>query len=79
MLLLLLLPSCIHAASSSSPASFGPSFLKEPPSEVLYANDTGVILDCVAKGEPTPTIDWVDERGNILPLMPTVARFVPQA
>ena len=62
------------SASSASPASFGPAFLKEPPSEVLYANDTGVVLDCVAKGEPSPTIDWVDDKGNILPLMPAIAR-----
>ena len=64
----------LSAPVPSSALSYGPSFLQEPPQTVLYSNNTGLVLDCVARGEPAPIIDWVDQEGNVLPLMPTVAR-----
>ena len=33
-----------------------------------------IFQDCVARGEPAPVIDWVDDAGEVLPLMPSVAR-----
>ena len=69
LFLLLLQPS------PSSSASFGPSFLQEPPAPlVLFSNNSGLVLDCLAAGEPQPIVDWVDDRGNVLPLMPSAAR-----
>ena len=56
-------------------SALGPSFVQEPPAFVLFSNATGAIVDCVASGEPEPVIDWVDANGNILPIMPSVARY----
>ena len=44
--------------------AYGPSFVQVPPPLVLYSNNTGAIVNCVARGEPNPKIDWVDENGN---------------
>lgn len=44
------------------------------PLQVLYSNNTGLVLDCLARGEPPPVVDWVDDAGHVLPLMPSVAR-----
>ena len=55
-------------------AAYGPAFAGEPPSLVLYSNLTGLVLDCLARGEPPPIIDWVDENGNLLSLSPNFAR-----
>ena len=63
---LLVLTGCIEA--------YGPGFAGEPPSLVLYSNLTGLVLDCLARGEPPPIIDWVDENGNLLSLSPSFAR-----
>ena len=54
--------------------AYGPGFAGEPPSLVLYSNLTGLVLDCLARGEPPPIIDWVDENGNLLSLSPNFAR-----
>lgn len=55
-------------------AAYGPAFLQTPPAEVLYSNNTGLILDCLARGDPPPIIDWVDANGNVLSIHPSVAR-----
>ena len=44
--------------------AYGPSFVQVPPPLVLYSNNTGAVVNCVARGEPPPKIDWVDENGN---------------
>ncbi len=68
LLLFLLLPS------KCSSTALGPSFAHEPPPLVLFSNSSGLVLDCLARGEPAPIVDWVDEAGNVLPLMPSSAR-----
>uniref|UniRef100_A0A8D8VVZ6 Down syndrome cell adhesion molecule-like protein Dscam2 n=1 Tax=Cacopsylla melanoneura TaxID=428564 RepID=A0A8D8VVZ6_9HEMI len=42
----------------------GPSFLREPPSHVDFANDTGATLDCSAEGTEPVTISWVTAADN---------------
>ena len=54
--------------------SFGPAFIKTPPTLVLYSNNSGLILDCIARGDPPPIIDWVDQNGNVLSIHPNLAR-----
>ena len=54
--------------------AYGPSFIRVPDSLVLYSNNTGVVIDCIARGEPPPTIDWVNENGNPLNLVPSLTR-----
>ena len=53
---------------------FGPAFIKTPPTLVLYSNNSGLILDCIARGDPPPIIDWVDQNGNVLSIHPNLAR-----
>lgn len=67
LLLLLQLAAFVRA--------FGPAFVRTPPPIVLYSNNTGLILDCVARGDPPPIIDWVDQNGNILSIHPSFARY----
>ena len=74
MFLFLLLSLCGPLFVWASGMSFGPTFVQEPPAKVLYSNNTGLVLDCLAKGEPAPIVDWVDDNGNVLPLMQSVAR-----
>ncbi len=61
-------------ASLVACVSFGPSFVQSPPPLVLFSNDTGVVIDCLARGEPTPIVDWVDQDGNTLPFMSSTVR-----
>jgi hypothetical protein len=42
----------------------GPSFLKEPPSRVDFANETGARIDCSAEGSPPPNISWLSGDGK---------------
>nr|CAD7442431.1 unnamed protein product [Timema bartmani] len=39
-------------------SSVGPTFLKEPPARIDFANDTGARVDCSAGGSPPPNISW---------------------
>lgn len=36
----------------------GPVFISEPPSSVDFLNTTGVAVDCLAFGSPSPRISW---------------------
>ena len=55
-------------------SAFGPSFIRVPEPLVLYSNNSGTVIDCLARGEPPPTIDWVNENGKPLNLVPSLAR-----
>lgn len=56
---------CTVCLSHTAAASFlGPSFLKEPPSRVDFANETGARVDCSAGGSPPPTISWLSGDGK---------------
>ncbi|CAM1303024.1 Uncharacterised protein g3441 [Pycnogonum litorale] len=45
--------------SSTASKVQGPLFIKEPPGFVEFLNDQGVIIDCIAHGEPQPHIEWL--------------------
>lgn len=50
---------------STVAASFvGPAFLKEPPSRVDFANETGARIDCSAGGSPPSSISWLSGDGK---------------
>uniref|UniRef100_T1JHN6 Ig-like domain-containing protein n=1 Tax=Strigamia maritima TaxID=126957 RepID=T1JHN6_STRMM len=37
----------------------GPTFVQEPPTSIDFSNNTGAKLDCVARGNPAPVVQWV--------------------
>ncbi|KAG8228355.1 hypothetical protein J437_LFUL006806 [Ladona fulva] len=48
----------------------GPTFIKEPPPRVDFANVTGARIDCSAQGSPPPTIQWVSQEGKPIRRIP---------
>lgn len=48
--------------------SKGPEFVIEPPHRLEFMNRAGVRLDCVATGNPPPSIEWLDQENT--PLSP---------
>lgn len=44
--------------------SMGPVFVKEPPNRVDFSNGTGAVVECQARGHPTPDIIWVRADGT---------------
>nr|XP_027205557.1 Down syndrome cell adhesion molecule-like protein 1 [Dermatophagoides pteronyssinus] len=65
-----------QSSSSSLPSPLksneksGPEFLVEPPSSVIFLNDTGSVITCSAKGIPAPTITWTRADGTPLIQIP---------
>jgi hypothetical protein len=39
--------------------SQGPMFASEPPSKVEFTNSSGGRVDCSARGNPTPNVEWL--------------------
>lgn len=48
--------------------SKGPEFVIEPPHRLEFMNRAGARLDCVATGNPPPSIEWLDQENT--PLSP---------
>ncbi|XP_073989893.1 Down syndrome cell adhesion molecule 1 isoform X44 [Rhodnius prolixus] len=42
----------------------GPMFIKEPPNRVDFSNTTGAVIECTARGNPTPEIIWIRPDGS---------------
>ncbi|XP_014244426.1 Down syndrome cell adhesion molecule-like protein Dscam2 isoform X4 [Cimex lectularius] len=42
----------------------GPMFIKEPPNRVDFSNTTGTVIECSARGNPTPDIIWIRSDGT---------------
>ncbi|XP_022242324.1 Down syndrome cell adhesion molecule homolog [Limulus polyphemus] len=36
----------------------GPVFLQEPPHNIDFSNTTGAVIQCLAHGNPSPTVSW---------------------
>ncbi|CAM1294542.1 Dscam (predicted) [Pycnogonum litorale] len=41
----------------------GPVFILEPPKEVIFLNNRGAVIDCLAHGYPDPVIKWITNDG----------------
>ena len=38
-----------------------PQWTVQPPNEMSFSNSTGTKLECMASGDPLPTIEWFQE------------------
>jgi hypothetical protein len=47
-----------------------PTFAHEPPSHVIFSNNTGSKIACTAHGSPIPLITWLTRDGNIVSTVP---------
>ncbi|XP_051862940.1 cell adhesion molecule Dscam2 isoform X2 [Drosophila albomicans] len=52
-----------------------PTFLQEPPTHLLFGNDTGAQLNCIAHGNPQPDISWVRRDGTLVTQVPGLRRI----
>ncbi|XP_017790457.1 PREDICTED: Down syndrome cell adhesion molecule-like protein Dscam2 [Habropoda laboriosa] len=48
----------------------GPSFVSEPPSRVEFTNVNGGRVDCIVRGNPAPTVDWLAADGGSITSIP---------
>lgn len=63
---MLMLLMAVHATDPHD--SKGPEFVIEPPHRLEFMNRAGGRLDCVATGNPPPSIEWLDQENT--PLSP---------
>lgn len=47
-----------------------PTFIQEPPSRLLFSNDTGTQVSCSAHGNPPPIVSWVMKDGSMAIAVP---------
>ncbi|XP_015602421.2 Down syndrome cell adhesion molecule-like protein Dscam2 [Cephus cinctus] len=50
----------------------GPSFVAEPLSRVEFTNVSGGRVDCIARGNPAPTVDWIATDGGSIASIPGI-------
>ncbi|KOX73570.1 Down syndrome cell adhesion molecule-like protein Dscam2 [Melipona quadrifasciata] len=50
----------------------GPSFVTEPPSRVEFTNVNGGRVDCIVRGNPAPTVDWLAADGGSITSIPGI-------
>lgn len=55
---------CIIGAVHCEDETIGPIFMKEPPNRVDFSNTTGAVVECAARGSPTPDVIWVRADGT---------------
>lgn len=53
----------------------GPSFTIEPPHHLEFTNIVDNHVDCVAKGSPTPKIEWLHLDNTLVTTIPRVSFF----
>uniref|UniRef100_A0A1I8N7N2 Uncharacterized protein n=1 Tax=Musca domestica TaxID=7370 RepID=A0A1I8N7N2_MUSDO len=71
--LLLLLP--LPPAATATSGLRVPTFLQEPPSRLLFGNDTGSQASCTAHGNPPPIVSWVLSDGTMATQVPGLRKI----
>ncbi|CAL4061059.1 unnamed protein product, partial [Meganyctiphanes norvegica] len=61
---LLLLVTRLGVVLSSSDDA--PRFLREPPQNAVFTNTTGITIDCLGEGTPSPRVSWTKQDGRPL-------------
>ncbi|XP_043479175.1 Down syndrome cell adhesion molecule-like protein Dscam2 isoform X3 [Leptopilina heterotoma] len=72
---LLVLLNLLLAHVSNGEASYemqGPNFLTEPASRVEFTNVSGGRVDCIVRGNPEPTVDWLAADGGSVVTIPGI-------
>lgn len=59
----LLARSKLAGHTTSSASIQGPVFQQELPARVSFSNNSGLVLNCAATGNPTPQVSWQTETG----------------
>jgi len=49
----------LHLSGGSLYDTQGPVFVSEPPSKMEFTNSTGGRIDCSARGNPAPNVEWL--------------------
>nr|XP_026485675.1 Down syndrome cell adhesion molecule-like protein Dscam2 isoform X20 [Vanessa tameamea] len=57
--------------------TIGPIFMKEPPNRVDFSNTTGAVVECAARGSPTPDVIWVRADGTAVGDVPGLRQVLP--
>ncbi|XP_048480569.1 Down syndrome cell adhesion molecule-like protein Dscam2 isoform X9 [Plutella xylostella] len=57
--------------------TIGPIFIKEPPNRVDFSNTTGAVVECAARGSPTPDVIWVRADGSAVGDVPGLRQVLP--
>jgi len=58
--------------SDASYETQGPSFVTEPPSRVEFTNVNGGRVNCIVRGNPLPTVDWLAADGGSITSIPGI-------
>ncbi|XP_076307336.1 cell adhesion molecule Dscam1-like isoform X1 [Tachypleus tridentatus] len=67
----------LYSSVSIAQDNKGPLFDVEPPSKVVFYNNTEAVIPCSATGNPNPIISWRDERGDEVEDIPNL-RYITQ-
>ena len=43
-----------------------PRFLREPPQNAVFTNSSGLSIDCLGEGAPSPRVSWAKQDGRPL-------------
>ncbi|PSN46725.1 Down syndrome cell adhesion molecule-like protein Dscam2, partial [Blattella germanica] len=62
----------VSVAGSSSYDAQGPVFVTEPPSKVEFTNSSGGRVDCSARGNPRPSVDWLGQDNQPVASIPSI-------
>ncbi|OTF78827.1 hypothetical protein BLA29_008515 [Euroglyphus maynei] len=51
---------------TSSIDHIGPYFIREPPQQVIFSNNTGAVIYCSVSGNPMPKVYWETKNDQII-------------
>ncbi|XP_076675492.1 cell adhesion molecule Dscam2 isoform X9 [Andrena cerasifolii] len=64
--------SSLLSGCSASYEMQGPNFVSEPPSRVEFTNVNGGRVDCIVRGNPAPSVDWLAADGGSITSIPGI-------